>query len=118
MIGKKYTKEEIEHIKKALKDYEDIKTTFDTLIDNGNTIDKMLDIIVNYIKCDITNEEIGTNDYDYIDINYKDINISIVQEKNKKLHTTDYIEIWDDKECDFLGAYDYNQWKKIIEEVK
>ena len=99
-----YTLEEIEILKRVVKDYEELEKEIDKRIRKGATIDNLLDYIRHLSACDITNcelkSEISYIDYEYIDFNYCDMTCSIIQNEkdNIPLHLSNCVEVWNDKE--------------------
>lgn len=104
-----YTKTDIEIFKRVIRDYKIIKKDIDERIKKGYTIELLLDYIHHLSGCNITNVEF-LDDFQYIDFNYCDMCISILQHGDTP-YLGDTIEVWNDKENYFIGTY--NNVKEI-----
>lgn len=112
-----YNSEEKEILKRVYTDYKTFKSTIDLLINNGSTMEDMLDFIQKNVKCDITNCELEDN-FKYIDINYKDMTISIIKDKEEPIHLGTTIEVWNDKKYEYIGLIELDELEKIVSEVQ
>lgn len=108
-----YNTEEKEILKRVERDYRAFKVGIDLLVENGNTMEQILDFITRNIKCDITNCEF-LDDFKYIDINYKDMTISILKNKDEPIHLGTTIEVWNDKKYEYIGLIEFDELKEII----
>jgi hypothetical protein len=112
-----FTLEEIEIMKRAVKDYELLEKNINERVKQGATIEDLLYIIRHLVCCDITNCDL-TSDFKYIDFNYYDMTCSIVEDKtqNIPLHLSKSVELWNDKE-NYMFA-DYETIDNIIKIIK
>ena len=108
----KYTKNEIEIFKRVIRDYKIIKRDIDKRIEKGYTIEDLCNYIEHLSACNITNVEL-LGEFKYIDFNYCDMCISILEHNNVP-YLGDTIEVWNDKEDYYIGTYNHT---KELEEI-
>lgn len=107
-VIKAFKSNNLELIEKAYKDYLEFKKEIENL--NYNFLE-----LYNYLKNrkDIffTNVEL---DWGYYDFNYKDMTLTINNNKDNKAELSPTIEIWDDKSCSYVGTYDVKELEKEV----
>ena len=111
----KYTKNEIEIFKRVIRDYKIIKRDIDKRIKKGYTLEDLCNYVEHLSACNITNVEL-LDDFKYVDFNYCDMCVSILEDTKGKPYLGDTIEVWNDKENYYIGTY--NNIKEIEELIK
>ena len=115
----KYTKDEIEVFKRVIRDYNIIKEHIDKRIKKGCTMEDLLGYIRHLSSCDITNYDLSDRAYKYIDFNYCDMCISILEHDTSGVYLGESLEIWNDKEFDYIGTFNNTrELEKIIKEYE
>lgn len=113
-----YSKRILEIFKRVIKDYELLKNDINEKIEKGYTIENLEDYVRHLSSCNITNTRISNDikkyDWEYIDFNYCDMCVSIYQE-NGNVYLGNSIEVWDDKNCAYIGYFNnINDLKNIL----
>ena len=114
----KYNKQEIEIIKRAVKDYDLLEKEINERIDNNYNISDLYDYLRHLASCDIIGYEDNYEDYSYIDFNYYDMVCTICEDvsHNNKLHLSKNIELWNNKELYVINEdIDIDELKKLVE---
>ncbi len=113
-----FTKDEIEIFKNVIRDYEEFKKEIDERVEKGYTMENLLDYVRHLSSCNITNVDL-VDDFKYIDINYIDMTISILQEKEDKPYLGDSLEVWNDGLCYYIGLFNNtNELKALVKEYE
>lgn len=114
----KYTKEDIEIIKDAIKQYEYLDRNITHEIMSGATMKHLIHYVEDeFDDVEITNCDLKS-DYKYIDFNYGNITCSIVESYNLPTTLSRTIEVWNDKGLYIIDdCVTIEELKKIIEEV-
>ena len=111
----KYSIQEKAIMENVIRDYNILKKDIDDKIKKGYTINDLYDYIRHLSSCNITNIDLN-DDFKYIDFNYCDMCISIIQD-NDMLYLGDTIEIWNDKELYYIGTFNnVRELEKILKE--
>ena len=111
-----FTKEEIEIMKQAVKEYNYISRYINYEIKNGASMEQLLEYVVDEFDADITNYDL-LSDYKYIDFNYGCMNCSIIQSKELPTHLSDTIELWNDEDNYMItSSITIKEIKQIIKE--
>lgn len=114
----KYNKQEIEIIKRAVKDYDLLEKEINKRIDNNYNISDLYDYLRHLASCDVISYEDNYKDYSYIDFNYCDMVCIICEDvsHNNKLHLSKNIELWNDKELYVINEdVNIDELKKLVE---
>lgn len=98
-----YTKEDLDIFKRVINDYKELKNEIDKRIAKGYTMENLLDYVRHLASCDITNYDL-ISDYKYIDINYCDMTVSILEENNK-CFLGDSLEVWNNVHNYYIGLF-------------
>lgn len=107
---REYTEYEIAILKRVVVDYNSLAKEIREKINNGATHEDLKEYIKSLDNCDLTNQE-----EEYTDFNYKDMTLSIYNDELLGLHLGEMIEVWNDKECAYLGSFDnVEEIKKIV----
>lgn len=107
---KEYSKEEIIILKRVIADYNSLAKEVQERINNGATYEDLKKYIKSLDDCSFTNQE-----DEFFDFNYKDMTLSIYKNEIFGLHLGETIEVWNDKECAYLGSFDnVEEIKKIV----
>lgn len=115
----KYNDEELEIIKRAIKDYDLLEKEINDRINKGYTISDLHDYLRHLASCDVISYEDNYEDYSYIDFNYCDMACSICEDVscNNKLHLSKSIELWNDKELYVISEdADIDELKNMLKE--
>lgn len=100
-----FSKEEIDIMKDAVKEYDFLARYINNEIKNGASMEQLLDYVETEFDDDITNYDLGSN-FKYIDFIYGNISCSIVQ--NDRIPTT---------LCRAIGIYNMNTQEYIFENI-
>lgn len=112
----KYTKNELLIFKNVIKDYNILKKDIDEKIKKDHTITDLYDYIRHLSFCNITNIDLS-DDFKYIDFNYCDMCISIIQD-NDILYLGKTLEIWNDEKNYYIGTFNnVEELEKILKEI-
>ena len=107
-----YTKNEVEILKRVIKDYEIINKDIRDRIEKGYTFENLCDYIRHLSSCSITNYQ----ENEYIDFNYCDMCISIYKDDLLGAYLGASIEVWNDKENYHINTFsDIREIKRIVE---
>lgn len=98
-----YTMVEIDIFKKVIEDYNNIKNDLDKRINEGYNMNDLYNYIESLKSCNITNVSLDDG-FKYIDFNYCDMCISIL-ENNNKIYLGESIEVWNDSDCAYIGTF-------------
>ena len=109
----RYNKEDKKLLTKVYYDYIDFRHTINVLVKNGKNMQELYDYVLVNVDCDITNCEF-LDDFKYIDINFKDMTISILQHNNDTIYVGSTIEVWNDKKYEYLGDIDFKDLEKLV----
>lgn len=115
----KFSKEELDIMKEAIKEYEYLERNINHEIKEGVSMEQLLDYIESeFDYLDITNCDLKS-EFKYIDFIAPNITCSIVESKEIPTTFSKSIEIWDDKKGYLIdGFVDIDELRKIVEENK
>lgn len=113
-----FTKEELDIMKDAIKEYEYLERNINHEIKEGASMEQLLDYINDNFNIDITNVDFEQT-FKYIDFNYENINCSIVQSDTIPTTLCKAIEVWNDKDLYLIFEnINIDELRKIVEENK
>lgn len=93
-----FSKEEIDIMKDAIKEYDYLARYINYEIKNGASMEQLLDYLeTEFDYLDITNYDLES-DFKYIDFNAPNITCTIVSSKELPTTFSKYIEIWNDED--------------------
>lgn len=114
----KFSKEELDIIKEAIKEYEYLERNINHEIKEGASMEQLLDYVSNNFDIDITNCDLKS-DYKYIDFNYGNINCSIISSNETPTTFSKSLEVWNDKGLYIISEFvTIDELKDIVKEGK
>lgn len=111
-----YTRQELAIFENVIRDYNILKKDIDDKIKKGYTINDLYDYIRHLSSCSPTNVELNGK-FKYIDFNYCDMCISILEHDENGVYLGESLEIWNDEEEYYIGTFNNTrELEKILKE--
>lgn len=113
-----FTKEELDIMKEAIKEYEYLERNINHEIKEGASMEQLLEFVVDEFAVEITNYDL-LSDYKYIDFNYGCMNCSIISTDKIPTHLSDSVELWNDEDNYMItSSITIKEIKNIVKENK